>query len=168
MWLVGRAGYLPRSLQRTNRNDIQISLLLLQGTIVTILSFVFVVLPDTSTAFAMLQDVSISLYMLMYILMFAAAIQLRRSQPDADRPIRIRCIQVIAVVGILSATSAIILGLTPPAGYSSMSAGMYAVIIAGGVIILGIPPQLIHHFRRESWRSDADAIEELEALQEET
>ena len=90
MWLVGKAGYLPKGLQKTNKNDVQMPLLLLQGAVVTVLSFVFVVAPNTSTAFAMLQDVSISLYMLMYVCMFAAAIKLRRSQPDRERPIKIR------------------------------------------------------------------------------
>ena len=89
MWLVGKAGYLPRGLQKTNKNDVQMPLLLLQGAVVTVLSFVFVVAPNTSEAFAMLQDVSISLYMLMYVCMFAAAIKLRRSQPDRERPIKI-------------------------------------------------------------------------------
>jgi amino acid transporter len=163
MWLVGRAGYLPRSLQRTNRNDVQISLLVLQGVVVTLLSFVFVVLPNTSAAFAMLQDVSISLYMLMYICMFAAAIRLRRTQPDVDRPVRIAGLTPISVIGTLSAVAAIVLGLTPPAGYSSLSAGTYAVVIGTGVVLLAIPPQIIHHFRRPEWDTDNQAIEELEA-----
>jgi amino acid transporter len=162
MWLVGKAGYLPKGLQKTNKNDVQMPLLLLQGVVVTILSFVFVVAPNTSTAFAMLQDVSISIYMLMYVCMFASAIKLRRSRPDLDRPIRIPGLPVIAVVGGIAAVSAIILGLTPPAGFSNLSAGTYAAIIASGVIILAIPPQFIYRFRRPAWSTDPDAIEELE------
>ena len=89
MWLVGKAGYLPKGLQKTNKNDVQMPLLLLQGAVVTVLSFVFVVAPNTSTAFAMLQDVSISLYMLMYVCMFAvgdqaAAVAARPRAPDPD------------------------------------------------------------------------------------
>ena len=163
MWLVGKAGYLPKGLQKTNRNDVQMPLLLLQGIVVTILSFVFVVAPNTSTAFAMLQDVSISLYMLMYVCMFASAIKLRRSHPDAERPIRIPGLPVIACVGIASAVSAIVLGLTPPAGFSDIPAGTYAAIIATGVIVLAIPPQFIYRFRKPSWSSETEtvAIEEL-------
>lgn len=164
MWLVGKAGYLPKGLQKTNRNDVQMPLLLLQGAVVTVLSFVFVVAPNTSTAFAMLQDVSISLYMLMYVCMFASAIKLRRSQPDLERPIRIKGLPAIAVVGILSALSAIVLGLTPPAGFSSIPAGTYGAIIATGVIVLAIPPQFIYRFRKPDWSSESEAaaIEELE------
>ena len=154
MWLVGRAGYLPPWFQRTNGNDVQISLLLFQGVIVTILSLVFVVAPNTSAAFALLQDVSIILYMLMYVVMFAAAIRLRRSQPDVDRPIRIRGLTPIAIVGGLAAMSAIVLGLTPPSGYASRSATTYATIVAVGVVVLAIPPQFIYRYRRASWKTD--------------
>ena len=118
MWLVGRAGYLPKVFQRTNKNDVQMPILFFQGVIVTILALVFVVAPNTSSAFALLQDISIILYMRMYVCMFAAAIRLRRSQPDVARPIRIPGLQVISCVGILAALSAIVLGLTPPSGYT--------------------------------------------------
>jgi amino acid transporter len=139
-------------------------ILLFQGVIVTFLSLIFVVAPNTSVAFAMLQDVSISLYMLMYICMFAAAIRLRRSQPDVERPIRITGLPVIAVIGILAALSAIVLGLTPPAGFSALAPGPYAAVIAGGVILLAIPAQLLYRFRRPEWTTtdEAELAKELE------
>lgn len=164
MWLVGQAGYLPKVFQRTNKNDVQMPILMFQGVIVTILSLVFVVAPNTSVAFAMLQDVSIILYMCMYVCMFSSAIRLRRTQPDVERPIRITGISVIAIVGILAALSAIVLGLTPPAGFSALAAGPYAAVIAVGVIVLAIPAQLLYHFRRPEWASlDIETVEALEA-----
>ena len=159
MWLVGRAGYLPKALQKTNRNDVQQPLLLLQGAIVTVLALVFVVAPNTSSAFALLQDVSIILYMCMYVFMFAAVIKLRRSQPDRARPIRIPGVSLIAIVGILASLAAIVLGISPPSGYTSTSATTYAVIVIAGVVALAIPPQFIYRFRRASWTTDPDAAE---------
>jgi amino acid transporter len=112
----------------------------------------------------MLQAVSIILYMGMYVCMFASAIKLRRSQPDVERPIRIRGLPGIACVGILAALSAIVLGLTPPAGYTAVPAGVYAAIIAVGVVVLAVPAQLLYHFRRLEWASfdEADVIAESE------
>ena len=69
----------------------------------TVLALVFVVAPNTSSAFAVLQAMSVILYMGMYVFMFAAAIKLRRSQPDRERPIKIRGLPIIAGVGILAA-----------------------------------------------------------------
>src|SRR6478609_9183045 len=164
MWLVGRAGYLPQRFQRTNKNDVQMPILLFQGVIVTILALVFVVAPNTSAAFALLQDISIVLYMCMYVCMFASAIRLRRSQPDAERPIKIAGLPVIASIGIAAAVSAIVLGLTPPAGYTAVPWQLYAVIVVTGVLLLALPAQLLYHFRRPEWTSvdEAEVVAESE------
>jgi glutamate:GABA antiporter len=98
---------------------------------------------------------SVILYMGMYLFMFSSAIKLRRTQPDRERPIKIRGLNPIAVVGMLAAVSAIVLGLTPPAGFSSVSPTVYALIVAGGVIVLAVPPQIIYRMRRPSWSDDA-------------
>ena len=76
--------------------------------------------------------------------------------PNRERPIRIRGLYLIAAVGTVSALSAIVLGLTPPSGYSSTPWGIYAAIILGGVVVLAIPPQIIYRFRRAEWSTDAD------------
>ena len=164
MWLVGRAGYLPHRFQKVNQNDVQMPILFFQGVIVTILSLVFVVAPNTSAAFAVLQDISITLYMGMYVCMFASAIKLRRSQPDVERPIRIKGLTVIACVGIAAALSAIVLGLTPPAGYSSTPGWVHAVIVVVGVVVLAVPAQFLYHYRRPEWASidEAEVIAESE------
>ena len=164
MWLVGRAGYLPQRFQKVNGNDVQMPILLFQGVIVTILSLVFVVAPNTSAAFAVLQDISIILYMGMYVCMFAAAIRLRRSQPDVERPIRITGLTPIACVGMAAAVSAIVLGLTPPAGYSATPAWVHALIVIVGVAVLAIPAQILYRLRRPEWASidEAEVIAESE------
>jgi amino acid transporter len=131
---------------------------------VSILALVFVVAPNTSSAFALLQDMSVILYMFMYLFMFASAIKLRRAQPDLERPIRIPALPAIAVVGMVAALSAIVLGLTPPAGFSSTSPAVYALIVGAGVIVLAVPPQIIYRLRRASWRDDPDALEELDTV----
>ena len=164
MWLVGRAGYLPQRFQKVNGNDVQMPILLFQGVIVTILSLVFVVAPNTSAAFAVLQDISIILYMGMYVCMFAAAIRLRRSQPDVERPIRITGLTPIACVGIAAAVSAIVLGLTPPSGYSATPGWVHALIVVVGVAVLAIPAQILYRLRRPEWASidEAEVIAESE------
>ena len=165
MWLVGRAGYLPQRFQKINKNDVQMPILFFQGVIVTILSLVFVVAPNTSVG---LRDAAGHLDHLVHGACTSAcspsAIRLRRSQPDVERPIRITGLPVIAIVGILAALSAIVLGLTPPAGFSALAAGPYAAIIAGGVVVLAIPAQLLYHFRRPEWTTidEAEVAAELE------
>jgi len=149
--LVARAGYLPPRLQKVNRAEVQTPILVLQGLIVTILALVFVVLPNTSTAFVVLQDMTVILYMCMYILMFAAALKLRRSQPDVHRPLRVPALWLFAGAGMLAALAAIVLGLTPPSQLAKTPVAEYAGGVIVGVIVLAVPCQLIYHWRRPAW-----------------
>ena len=100
----------------------------------------------------------------MYVCMFAAAIRLRRSQPDVERPIRITGLTPIACVGMAAAVSAIVLGLTPPAGYSATPAWVHALIVIVGVAVLAIPAQILYRLRRPEWASidEAEVIAESE------
>jgi len=157
--LVARAGYLPPRLQKVNRAEVQMPILVLQGLIVTVLALVFVVLPNTSTAFVVLQDMTVILYMCMYILMFASALKLRRSQPEVERPLRVPAIWLFCGAGILAAVSAIVLGLTPPSQLSKASPVAYAVGVILGVIVLAIPCQLIYRWRRASWAEASPEVD---------
>ena len=117
----------------------------------SVLALVFVVAPNTSSAFALLQDMSVILDMGMYLFMFAPAIKLRRGQPNRERPIKIRGLPAIAGVGMIGA---IVLGLTPPAGFSSPSPTVCPDRRRRGDR-LAVPPQIIHRMRRPSWSDDA-------------
>ena len=55
----------------------------------TVLSVMFVVLPTVQAAYQILSQLTVILYLVMYLLMFAAAIYLRFSQPNRPRPYKI-------------------------------------------------------------------------------
>lgn len=149
--IAAREGYLPPRLQKVNKADVQAPILVLQGLIVTVLALVFVVLPNTSTAFVILQAMTVTLYMSMYIMLFFSALKLRRSKPEVERPLRVPAIGLVCGSGILAAVSAIIFGLTPPSQLASMPLVEYAGIVIAGVVLLAVPGQLIYHWRRPSW-----------------
>src|SRR5205823_3596591 len=97
-WIIGpvralhatsKHGDLPPYFQKLNRHGMPARLLLLQGIIVTLVSFVFLFMPSASSAFWILSAMSAQLYLLMYILMFLAAIKLRYSHPHVERCYRI-------------------------------------------------------------------------------
>ena len=48
---VAKGGYLPRSIQKTNKNDINVRILLIQGSFVTILTCALVILPSVLSAY---------------------------------------------------------------------------------------------------------------------
>jgi glutamate:GABA antiporter len=160
--LVGRAGYLPPRLQRVNKVEVQTPILVVQGLIVTVLALVFVVAPNTSTAFAVLQDMTVVLYMCMYIIMFAAVLRLRRTHPDRDRPFRVPAVGLVAGIGMLAAASAIALGMTPPSQLGNFSTPAFVGIVLAGVLVLAVPPQFIYRWRRSSWAEVTPGVADSE------
>ena len=66
----------------------QINILIIQGCIVTLLSSLYIVMNDVSVAFFLLSALTVGLYLLMYMMMYAAGIRLRYTQPDLIRSYR--------------------------------------------------------------------------------
>ena len=69
---------LPPILQKVNKNNVQVNILIFQGIIVTILAMIYVLFPDVSDVFIALIGMAAALYVIMYMLMFAAIIVLRK------------------------------------------------------------------------------------------
>ena len=74
------------SCRRRTRTGFPIAILLLQGILVTILCAVFTVLPSVQSAYQILGQMATIIYLLMYLIMYVAAIRLRYTQPDKARP----------------------------------------------------------------------------------
>lgn len=77
MLSIAKAGYLPRWWHHTNKNGVATHIMFVQGVVVSILSISFVVLPSVEAAYQILSQLTTILYLIMYLLMFAAAIYLR-------------------------------------------------------------------------------------------
>ncbi len=158
---VGCAGYLPRFMQRTNRHGVQVGILLIQGCVVTLLSVFFVILPSVQTAYQVISQLTIILYLIMYMLMFAAAIYLRHREPDTPRSFRIPggryCgMWVVGGLGLVGSIIAFLLSFVPPSQIPVGSPVVYVgILIVGTVLFAGIP-FLIYALRRPEW-ADARA-----------
>ncbi len=160
---VGKAGYLPRFLQRTNRHGVQVGILVLQGCIVTLLSILFVVLPSVQTAYQIISQLTIILYLIMYILMFAAAIYLRYREPHTPRAFRVpggnAGMWLVAGLGLLSSVLALVFSFIPPSQIPVGSPAMYVgILVAGVVVFVGIP-LFIYAMRKPGWANPAARAE---------
>ena len=155
---AARTGLMPPMLQKRNAAGVQEGILLAQGVIVTILALLFVLIPNGNTAFATLVDMATALYLMMYMMMFAAAIRLRISHPEVVRTYRVPALNWIAGIGFVAATAAFVLAFVCPAGFSGMSSLGYALLVALVVVALGVPPLIMYTLRRTDWdlRSDRD------------
>lgn len=156
LW-TAQEGEIPPFLAKINKNGVQISILVVQGVIVTILSLAYFVMSDVSVAFFLLSAVTITLYLIMYMLMYAAAIRLRYSQPDLKRSYRVpggtMGMWCIAGVGFAGVAFAFIVGFFPPTELPVGSPALYVgLVVAGTVVFTGLP-LLIGILKQSSWRS---------------
>ena len=162
IFAVGRAGYLPPFFQKTNSQGVQRNILLVQGIIVTILGLLFVVMPSVQSFYQILSQLTVLLYLIMYMMMFAAAITLRYKLPKYERPFRLGArgnalMWVLGGLGFCGSLLAFVLSFIPPSQISVGSNTVwFAVLIIGAVVFVGIP-FIIYAMRKPSWKApDAD------------
>ncbi|WP_431790184.1 amino acid permease [Microbacterium paraoxydans] len=154
---AAETGLLPPLLQKRNKAGVQSGILMLQGTIVTILAAIFIIVPNVSAAFVALIDMAAALYLIMYMLMFASAMVLRRKAPDVHRAYRVKALPFVAGVGFVACLAAFLLAFIPPDGFTAFPAAAYPWIVGAVIVVLGAPPLLFYALRKPSWdRRPAD------------
>ncbi len=170
-WIIGpvrsmhatsKHGDLPPLLQKLNKRGVPANLLYFQAIVVTIASLVFLFMPTASSAFWILSAIAVQLYLLMYILMFLAAIKLRYSHPHVERPYKIpyrmRGIWFVASLGILSSLFAFFVGFVPPSQLQVGSLVFYESFLILGIAIMSLVPYLIYKFKDPSWHKESPHV----------
>ena len=160
---VGKAGYLPPFFQRTNKAGVQRNILLVQGCIVTCLALLFVVMPSVQSFYQILSQLTVLLYLIMYMLMFSAAIVLRYKLKTTPRPFRLGkgngLMWFLAALGFAGALLAFVLSFVPPSQIATGSKTVwYAVLIIGCIVVVATP-FVIYAMRKPSWRDEKAAAD---------
>ncbi|MEO9229912.1 MAG: putative glutamine/gamma-aminobutyrate antiporter GadC [Devosia sp.] len=158
---VGKAGYLPHILQKTNKNGVPIAILLLQGGLVTLLCAAFTVLPSVQSAYQLLSQMATIIYLFMYLIMYVAAIRLRYAQPDIARPFKIPGgmfgMWLVGIVGLAGALTAVGFSLIPPKQIDTGSPVTYIGILVVGCVIFAALPFIFYAFHKSDWKApDSD------------
>lgn len=156
IFAVGKAGYLPPFFQKTNKIGVQKNILMVQGAIVTLLGLLFVVMPSVQSFYQILSQLSVLLYLIMYLLMFSGAIRLRYIMKDAPRPFKIGTkgngmMWIIAGLGFAGSLLAFVLSFIPPAQINTGSNAVWFSVLIGGCIVVVAAPFIIYANRKESW-----------------
>lgn len=158
IFAVGKAGYLPPFFQKTNKIGVQKNILIVQGIIVTLLGLLFVVMPSVQSFYQILSQLSVLLYLIMYLLMFSGAIRLRYIMKDAQRPFKVgkkgnALMWIIGGLGFAGSLLAFILSFIPPAQIATGSSAVWYSVLFGGCIIMVAVPFIIYANRKESWKA---------------
>jgi amino acid transporter len=167
-WLAGpskgllliarREGYLPPFFQHQNENEVPVNILVVQGGVTTIIALLYALVPSVSSAYWILSVMTTQIYLIVYLLMFVAAVRLRRDKPEVERGYTAPALTVLCVVGFVASVAAIVIGFVPPSQFENNSAALYALLILAGTALLGLlPPWLFLRLRKPSWKvADAE------------
>lgn len=146
LW-TARDGQLPQSWTKVNKNNVQSTILVWQGIIVTILALVYFIFPNVNVAFFLLSALTAGLYIIMYLQMYAAAIKLRYSQPQLARPYTVpggkMGMWLIAGLGFLAAAFSLVLSFVPPTQLVIGNKTTYVLLVAVGTIVFVVLPFII-------------------------
>ncbi len=172
-WLVGPSqgllaaaqdGDLPPLFRYRNKNNMPVAILVIQAIIGSILSLVFLFMPNVSSSYWMLTDLTAQLTALIYLLMFSAAIFLRYKHKNTPRPFKIPGgnfgMWIVAGLGILAALFAFFIGFVPPAQFKTGSIAFYESFLIIGIVILSLPPFIFMFFKKPSWKEESPENEE--------
>jgi len=163
-WIIGPVrglfatashGNLPPFFQKRNKKDVPTRLLFFQATLVSIASLAFLYMPKVSSGFWILTALSAQSYLVMYILMFIAAIRLRYTKPHLPRPYHVPFktfgIWTIGCMGMCSSVFAITLCFVPPTTLQVGNPLTYALFLTCGLLVMCLIPLGIHTFRKPHW-----------------
>lgn len=157
---TAREGEIPPILARTNAHGIQVNILWVQGALVTLLISLFFVIDNLNVVFFLLSAMSVTLYLVMYLLMFAAAIRLRYTQPDVKRAYQVPGgklgMWLVSGIGFFAVLFALVVGFLPPESLEITTPALYVFIISLSLLGFIGMAFIIHASKKEAWLKDQD------------
>ncbi len=157
---TARQGEIPPFMAKVNKNGIQVNILLIQAVIVTILASLYFIMDNVSVAFFVLSAITVTLYLVMYILMYAAAIKLRITSPDLPRSYKVpggtlgMCL--VAGIGLIGVGFALLVGFFPPSNLPVGNPTLYVCLVASGMVVFIGLPMLIHAMKKPEWKQSSE------------
>jgi amino acid transporter len=171
-WLAGpskglllisrQEGYLPPFLQKLNKHGVQQNILVTQGLVTTVIALGYALIPDVSSVYWIFSVITTQVYLIVYLLMFVAAVRLRRTQPDHERGYRAPMLVGLCGVGFAASLAALLIGFIPPSQFGDGNPALYFVIVAAGALGLGLlVPYLFYKLRKPTWKTAEAEHEEV-------
>jgi glutamate:GABA antiporter len=160
-WLISPAkgllhaaqfGFLPPFFTRTNKAGVAYNILLAQAIIVTLVCLVFLLEPSVNGFYWFLTALSTELYMIMYVLMFCAALKLHYQ--FVDRPSKFKIpgktigMWTTVALGLIGCFTTIIVSFIPPQNIDTGGAMHYFTMICMGNIITLLPLALFYRYEK--------------------
>src|SRR4029453_10727811 len=104
-------------------------ILVAQGITTTVIGLLYAFIPSVSSAYWIFSVMTTQIYLIMYVLMFVAAVRLRRDQPNHPRGYRAPGLRTWCWIGGLASVLAILIGFVPPSQFGHTRPPLYGRFI---------------------------------------
>jgi amino acid transporter len=140
---AAKHGFLPTIFKQTNTHGMPKNLLILQAVLVSLSCLAFLLLPSVNGSYWLLSALSTQLYMLMYVLMFTAALYLRKNGPYHKGVFAIPGkkigLRIICILGLIGCFLTLLVGFIPPHSMNVGSYWYYEMLFISGMLIMTAP-----------------------------
>lgn len=133
-------GFLPSYFTKINRSGVPVRLLIAQAVLVSLFCLAIILMPSINAFYWFFTNLSTELYMLMYVLMFMAALKLGRPSKEMQVFRMPRGTRKLACAfGLFGCFLTILIGYKPPEGIEVGGPLLYAISVGIGNILLLAP-----------------------------
>ena len=154
---AAQSGYLPKFFQQENKHGVAANILIVQALIVSVVCLLFLFMPSVNGSYWLLTALTTEVYMIVYVIMFIAAIRLRYKFPHIERPFKIPGgnygMWIVGLLGLVGCAVTLTVGFFPPSGIDVGSHLRYVVIFTTGLILMVLPIFLFYGYRVFSTKS---------------
>lgn len=159
-WLISPAkgllqaaeyGFLPEFLTVKNRHGAAVRILILQAILVSFFCLAIILMPNINAFYWFLTDLSTELYMLMYVLIFLAALKLGRPAAESNSyrmPKGSR--RLVCALGLFGCALTIGVGYLPPDGIDVGNTTRYFLLIGAGNLAAIAPVTLLWWYKKNA------------------
>jgi amino acid transporter len=127
---------------KTNKRGVSVPILMAQAVIVTLLAFVFILVPAVNDAFILLISAACIIYNLSYVLELIGIVRLRIKEPGIKRPFKAPLLffcAALLLITIIFATWTSLANSSPQS----------ALVMAGILVLVIVPPFFIMKAQKE-------------------
>lgn len=156
-------GFLPEFLCRKNKHGVAQNLLICQAIVISLICLAFLLFPSVNGSYWLLTALSTQVYMLMYVLMFFAALRLRLKPEYSITgvftiPGKKLGLWIVCLLGLLGCLITMGVGFIPPSRLNIGSNLYYEIIFLIGMISMIFPVIFFYYHQAKVKRKQASKI----------
>ncbi len=146
--------FLPSSLKRRNQYDVPQNIMILQAVIVTLVCLALNFIPTVDGAYWLLTDLSTEIYVLMYFLMFLAAVRLKQTRRQTEQNDTFEMSRflffALCLMGIIGTILVMVIGFMPPRSHVDHESLRFIMNFSIGLVIALVPVIFFFGYRNQA------------------